>query len=166
MTRILLSIGSNIEPETNFKRCANALATHFEHPLWSPVYRSAAVGMDSDDFLNAVVSAQTVQTIESVAQLLKKIESELGRVRTSNKFSSRTMDVDLLLFGDSIINTPTITIPRAEITTAAHVLIPIVDLIPNDTHPVLKKTYSALLSELKRAKPEVHQTLSKVALNF
>ena len=166
MARILLSIGSNIKPEYNFKRCAKALATHLDNPIWSPVYRSAAVGMEGDDFLNAVVLAQTDQSIHATTQLLKNIEREHGRVRTSDKFSSRTLDLDLLLYDDDVINTPDINIPRAEIINTAHVLIPLVDLVPDDIHPVLNKTYQALLSDLERSEPGLKQNLAEVILKL
>lgn len=154
MARVLLSIGSNIEPEINFKRCAAALNTHFTDPRWSPVYRSAAVGMVGDDFLNAVVIAHTEQSIESITQLLRKIEHDHGRIRSANKFSSRTLDIDLLLYDHVVIDTPDITLPRTEISSAAHVLVPLVDLIPDEVHPVLKKTYQALLVDLEQKHPE------------
>ena len=149
MARILLSIGSNIEPEKNFKRCALALTAHFTDPVWSPIYRSAAVGMAGDDFLNAVVLAHTDQSVESITQLLKDIEHDHGRIRTANKFTSRTLDIDLLLYDDLVIDTPDITLPRTEISSAAHVLVPLVDLIPDEIHPVLNKTYRTLLSYIE-----------------
>jgi len=79
MAQIYLSIGSNIEPEINLQACAKNLADHFTSPIWSPVYRSAAVGMEGDDFLNAVVVAHTMQTVESVNNTLKLIEDNHGR---------------------------------------------------------------------------------------
>ena len=163
MARIFLSIGSNIEPEKNLLLCASALAYHFESPVWSPIYRSAAVGMEGDDFLNSVVMASTDQTIEIIVRTLKQIEANQGRVREVNKFSSRTLDIDLLLHDKTVLQTPDITIPREEITTAAHVLKPLADLIPNDIHPVANKTYAQLLSEFSERNSGSIEQLHQVA---
>lgn len=166
MASIFLSIGSNIEPESHFQQCASALQRAFTHPVWSPVYRSAAVGMDADDFLNAVVSAQTDLSVESTVKLLKKIEFEHGRERGENKFSSRTLDVDLLLYDDVVLDAEYVTLPRPELTTAAYVLKPLADLLPNGVHPVFDKTYSALLSELERYQPECLSGLTRISIQL
>ena len=165
MPRIYLSIGSNIRPEANFRQCALALDKHFSDTAWSPVYRSAAVGMVGDDFLNAVVSARTNHAVESVTELLKQIEHEQGRVRAANKFTSRTLDIDLLLYDDMVINTTSITLPRAEITSAAHVLVPLAELEPNGVHPVLKKTYQTLLSDQEKVQADFKSALSRVSMS-
>ncbi len=166
MASIYLSIGSNIKPEFHFQQCATALQQVFSNPVWSPVYRSAAVGMDADDFLNAVVSAQTDLSVDSTIELLKKIEVEHGRIRGENKFSSRTLDVDLLLYNDIVMDAENITLPRPEMTTAAYVLKPLADLSPSGIHPVFKKTYNTLLSDLKQNQPESVSGLSRVGLQL
>ena len=166
MASIFLSIGSNIEPALHFQQCAKTLKKKFNNPVWSPVYRSAAVGMDANDFLNAVVSATTDQSIESTIELLKNIELKHGRVRNANKFTSRTLDVDLLLYDDIVLNAANITLHRTEITTAAYVLKPLADLVPNKVHPVFNKTYKTLLDDLEHAQPESKTSLSLVKLNL
>jgi len=166
MANIFLSVGSNIEPEIHFQQCARTLRDNFKHLVWSPVYRSAAVGMDGDDFLNAVVSATTDQAIESITELLKQIELKHGRIRTANKFTSRTLDLDLLLYDDVIINSANITLPRTDITTAVYVLRPLVDIAPYRVHPALDKTYNALLQELDKAQPECASSLTLTNLRL
>lgn len=164
MATIFLSIGSNIEPEKNLLLCVSALARQFENPVWSPIYRSPAVGMEGDDFLNAVVMAQTDQPIDSICRILKRIEAEQGRVRTVEKFSSRTLDIDLLLYNNTVMKSPTITLPREEITSAAHVLKPLADLIPEDIHPVVNKTYARLLTDFTKQNAGIIETLHQVSL--
>ena len=166
MASLYLSIGSNIEPEAHFQQCATALQQAFSYTVWSPVYRSTAVGMDADDFLNAVVSAQTNLSIELTVEQLKKIEIEHGRVRSENKFSSRTLDVDLLLYNEVVLDTEFITLPRPELTTEAYVLKPLADLIPNGVHPILNKTYDTLLSNLEQIQPECLSDLTTVSLQL
>ncbi len=148
MAEIFLSIGSNIQPSANITRCALALDKHFHNVVWSSVYQSAAVGMTGDDFLNAVVSAETTDSINDVETTLKAIEKDQGRQRSSNKYMSRTLDIDLLLYSDVVLNTSAVELPRAEILTAAHVLVPLAELVPSNIHPVTKKTYSQLRDAL------------------
>jgi 2-amino-4-hydroxy-6-hydroxymethyldihydropteridine diphosphokinase len=166
MARIFLSIGSNIEPELNLKSCASSLACHFTNPVWSPLYRSAAVGMVGDDFLNAMVMIHTEQSIESIYQLLKKIEDCHGRIRSTNKFTNRTLDIDLLLYNDAVMDTPNITLPSSEIITAAYVLIPLVDLAPDDMHPVTGKSYQDILKDLEHIHPDFRTNLHPISLNL
>jgi len=166
MSSIFLSIGSNIQPEFYFQQCATALAENFNCPVWSPIYRSAAVGMDGDDFLNAVVQAHTNHSIESTIEVLKKIELDNERERSTNKFSSRTLDVDLLLYDDIVLDAANITLPRAELTTVAYVLKPLADIAPDGVHPIRDKTYAALLNDLENAQPESKTSLSLVHLKL
>jgi len=166
MAEIFLSIGSNVEPESNFKRCALALSQQFNNSVWSPVYRSPAIGMTGADFYNAVVAANTEQSIESVDQTLKSIEEQQGRVRTENKFSSRTLDIDLLLYSEVVSDAPELVLPRPEITTAAHVLVPLTDLAPERIHPRLAKSYSTLLDELNNDQPDLANALEVVTLEL
>lgn len=165
MAQIYLSIGSNIEPELHFKRCATMLEAQFEKLRWSPVYRSNAVGMVGEDFLNAVVSAHTALSVEQLGNTLNTIETDLGRVRSANKFSSRTMDIDLLLYDDLVINNTSINLPRDEIINTAHVLVPLVDLIPNAVHPVVGKSYGSLLTELVDKNPTAKSGLTLVSMS-
>lgn len=149
-------------------RCASALASRFTNTLWSPVYRSAAVGMQGDDFLNAVVQADTTLNISSTVAALKLIEQQLGRVRNENKFSSRTIDIDLLLYDDIVSNDNpatddhAVTLPRPEILDTAYVLVPLADMNPQGIHPELGKTYSELLDKLEQRKPTLRAELEKI----
>jgi len=111
-----------------------------------------------------VVSAHTNFAVESVTDVLKQIEEDQGRVRAANKFSSRTLDIDLLLYDEVTISTPSLSLPRDEITTAAHVLVPLVDLNPLGIHPQLDKTYQVLLNELKQSQPDFVEGLTLVTL--
>ncbi len=166
MAEIFLSIGSNIEPAKHFAQCAKALDALFSDSIWSPVYQSAAVGLQGDDFYNAVVKAQTRQSIESTIITIKHIEKELGRKREANKFSSRPIDIDLLFYNDTIISTADVTLPREEIASAPYVLIPLVELAPDVVHPENGKTFQALLHELLEQQPDLATGFKKLELSF
>ena len=122
--------------------------------------------MAGDDFLNAVVSARTYNTVEATYKLLKQIEDEHGRVRAANKFTSRTLDIDLLLYDDAVLGTSSLTLPSPDLTSAAYVLVPLVDLEPAGVHPLLNRTYQELLYDLEKVQPNYKSTLSAVAIRM
>jgi len=166
VTLVYLSIGSNIDAENHIRQCAIDLAVAFTDCVWSPVYRSAAVGMTGDDFLNAVVQTRTKLAVNELLDKLTEFESAHGRVRSKNKFTSRTLDIDLLLYGDQIINTDRVTIPREEITTAAHVLVPLVDIAGTTLHPTLGLTFAELLEQLKKSNTNTVSKLDDINLDL
>lgn len=143
---ILISVGSNIDKSKNTDAGLNALAKAFDDVAVSPTYESESVGFDGDTFFNLVVSAQTDLSVESVCEILKRIEDENGRIRGSQKFASRTLDLDLLTFDELVIHKP-IILPREEILYNAFVLRPLADLVPTQIHPIVKKTYQSLWQE-------------------
>ena len=82
---------------------------------------------------------------------LKQIEDENGRVRGSEKFAPRTLDLDLLTYDDTVIDNP-IVLPREEILYNAFVLRPLADLVPQHMHPLVKKTYQSLWQQYDKQK--------------
>lgn len=145
--QIYISIGSNIEPKKNVRQAVQALRDVFGELVISPVYESEAVGFDGDNFLNLVVAATTDMGVGDVNQMLHDIEDKYGRERSGPRFSSRRIDLDLLLYNDLYGEHEGVTLPREEIPHHAHVLCPLVDLIPEAMHPVLKQTYKQLWQE-------------------
>lgn len=144
-----LSLGSNINPERNFCAALLALRRHFHNVALSPVYRSAAVGFDGDDFLNAVARIETTLEPLTLNKWLRALEDSLGRDRTSPRFSSRPLDVDLLLYGNLTLRGPKeIKLPRPELEEQLFVLKPMVDLAPDLVHPTRNVTLQVLLNQL------------------
>ncbi len=148
MARVYLSLGSNIEPERHVRAALAALETRFGPLAVSPVYRTPAVGFDGDPFLNLAVGLDTTLPPQAVHAELDALERRLGRHRDGPRFSARTMDIDLLLYDDWILEDGRLVLPRPEIVTQAFVLVPLVDLAPALIHPVLKRPLSALLAAL------------------
>ena len=114
MTQVYLGIGSNIDRETNIHGGLNALKSRYGKLQTSPIYESRAYGFDGDDFYNLVVSFDTDRDVESLEKELREIEYQFGRQRNEERFSSRTLDIDLLLFGDLVCDKH--ELPRADIT--------------------------------------------------
>ena len=144
MTTVYLSIGSNIEREKHLRAGISALKKQFGTLILSSVYESDAVGFDGQPFLNLVASFKTEHPPEKVDSLLDIIEKNNGRTREQKKFNPRTLDLDLILYGDYISQDPTLEIPRDEITQYAFVLEPLAEIAGELLHPVLKTSYDQL----------------------
>lgn len=152
MTTLTLSIGSNIDAASNIRAALDALSAKFENMRCSTTYESQAIGFDGDNFLNLVVLAETQASLEEVVEILKQIEDSLGRDRQQERFSGRTMDIDILLFGEQSGASSGIELPRAEITENAYVLQPLAELLPDVVHPPTGKTYATLWQDYDKSK--------------
>jgi 2-amino-4-hydroxy-6-hydroxymethyldihydropteridine diphosphokinase len=135
MPRVYVSIGSNIEPERNIRAAIRALKASFENVATSPVYESRAEGFDGDNFYNLAACFDTDEPIEQLGVRLGQIEAARGRVRTEARFAPRTLDIDILLYGDLIRHDDHFDIPRRDIITNGYVLGPLIALAPDLRHP-------------------------------
>lgn len=161
--RVYVSIGSNINPAENLSRASAVLGSLLEDYESSPVYRSPAVGLDGPDFLNSVVSGYTVSGATDFNRCLNLIETEHGRVRSAERFTSRTLDLDLLLYDNVVLDQQGLVLPRPEILDAVFVLRPLSDLAPDLVHPLTGQTYSQLLQQLFATSPESKHLLTPVS---
>jgi 2-amino-4-hydroxy-6-hydroxymethyldihydropteridine diphosphokinase len=141
---LALSIGSNIDAESNIRAALSALSLEFENIRLSTTYESQAVGFEGDNFLNLVALADTEKDLDEVAAILKRLEDQLGRDRHQPRFSGRTMDIDIVLYGDESGMCCGIELPRPEVTENAYVLQPLSELLPDMIHPATAKTYLQL----------------------
>ena len=151
MTEVFISIGSNIERETNVRSAVQALRERFGVLLLSSVYETEAVGFNGDPFYNLVVGFTVPQSqqdvlyeVQQVMAALRAIETDHGRERHNTKFSARTLDLDLLLFGAADLRPQGLDVPREEITRYAFVLGPLAEIAPQRVHPLLQQTYADL----------------------
>lgn len=151
MAEIFVSLGSNIDRDQHLRRAAGALRAAFADVAFSPVYESDAVGFDGPPFYNAVARATTGLGLDAVLAELRRIEDAQGRVRLADSFHSRTLDLDLLLYDDLVLETPTVALPRDEILRYAFVLGPLADLAGARRHPVSGARYADLWAGFDRA---------------
>jgi len=144
MTEVYVGAGSNIEPEENLRSAMVGLAAVFGVLRLSPVYRSAPVGLEGPDFLNLVIGFDTGMDLADVIAELERIEVEHGRERGQQRFTSRTLDLDLLLYGDRATTESGVTLPRDEVSKFAFVLRPLSDLAPDLLLPGTGRNISQL----------------------
>jgi len=145
-----ISIGSNIDKEIHIPSSITALEKEFGAIILSSLYETEAVGFEGDEFLNLIVQFNSDLEAKVVAKLLRKIELEHGRTRDSRKYAARTLDLDLILYGDLIISDGRLQIPRDEIERYAFVLEPLAEIAPDLLHPISKKSYAQIWNEFDK----------------
>ncbi len=161
MAQIYISLGSNINRDHYLEQGLNALVKCFGTLQLSSLFESEAVGFAGTPFYNMVIGANTSKTILQVANELRIIEFANGREENAKKFSPRTLDLDLLLFDDLIMNEPA-QIPREEIGQNAFVLWPLAEIAAEKIHPVLKLSFAQLWKNYDKSR----QHLQKVPLSW
>lgn len=145
---VFLTLGSNIEPRANLPRAVALLGRQFPVRAVSRVYETEPVGAPgAPPFLNAAVLIDTHLAPRALKHdVLRPLEARLGRVRTGDPNAPRTVDVDLALYDELILEDPVnqITLPDPEILTRAHVALPLADLDPRRRHPVTGESLAAI----------------------
>lgn len=144
-----LSLGSNIDPCQHLRAAARALRARFGEVLFSPVYLTPAHGFDGPDFLNAAAVFFSDLDAHALDAWLHALEDEHGRRRDVPRYSSRTLDIDLVLFDDlQLTGAGNLVLPRPDLDQA-FVLKPLVDLVPELPVP----GRDATLAQLWQAHP-------------
>jgi 2-amino-4-hydroxy-6-hydroxymethyldihydropteridine diphosphokinase len=152
-SRAYLSLGSNIRPEQNLRQAIAALRERFGEVLLSPVYRTAAVGFDGPEFLNAVAIIDSDIHPFALNDWLHALEEAQGRDRRDASYSNRPLDIDIIYFGDLVLDGPgDFQLPRPELRHA-FVLKPLADVAPDFVDPIR----GATLAQLWAAHPQ-HDT--------
>jgi len=144
MTEVCLGLGSNVEPEQHIIAALDALSQSFGELQISRVFESEAVGFKGNNFYNLVVVVHTDLSVNDLVQKLRAIENDNGRDRSKPKFSPRTLDIDILAYGNLVGEFDGVSLPRDEIVKNAFVLWPLAELMPDRQHPATGQTYAAL----------------------
>jgi 2-amino-4-hydroxy-6-hydroxymethyldihydropteridine diphosphokinase len=151
-----------VDPERHLNQALIALADRYGVLRLSPLYENSPVGFDGDDFLNLVIAFETEEDVAALNASLAAIEAASGRTRESGKFSPRTLDLDLLLYGD-LADPEGAGIPRGEILEYAFVLRPLAELCPDGVHPLAKRTFADLWSAFDKTGVDLrHRPLSVI----
>lgn len=147
--RIFVGIGSNIDREKNIKSCVSILKDVYGDMMISPVYETESMGFDGPNFYNLVSCFETNQSVYELKNTLNEIENDHGRHFNETKFSSRTLDIDILYYDDLVLSDDKIQIPRKEICEYDFVLKPLVDLVPDFIHPTHNISHKDMMNNIK-----------------
>ena len=142
MTKCAIALGSNLGNSFNILEKTITLLSQnssiqlISHSLW---YQTTPVGPPQPDYLNGCAILETSLSANNLLQTLLNIEQQFGRIRRE-KWGPRTLDLDLLLYGDSIIETPLLQVPHPRMLERAFVLVPLSEIAETWVHPITKKT--------------------------
>lgn len=161
--KLYLSLGSNIHPEVNLPHALELLKATSQLRALSSIWETPAIGSSSANFLNLVVSIYTpLDPATFKKQVISGIESQLGRLRTENKFAPRTIDIDILIADGVILD--------EQIWKLAHLAIPLAELLPDLNDPIsgqsLKEIAARFLSSTSvKPRQNITDRLSKILLS-
>jgi 2-amino-4-hydroxy-6-hydroxymethyldihydropteridine diphosphokinase len=151
MPEVFVAAGSNVEPERHLALAAAELERAFGAVRFSPWYRNKAVGFEGDDFINFVVGFTTALPVDAVVAKLREIETLCGRPRNAAKWAPRTMDLDILLYGDLECDQPQLRLPRPDLLKRPYMLGPLADIAPQLRHPTAGASIAELWERFDRS---------------
>lgn len=147
MEEVYIGIGSNLEPIKNIKKVKKELKKYFKC-YFSKTYPYKSMGFKGPDFLNLVAKFSTNLDLIEVQKIFSKIETFLGRGENQHGLSNRVIDIDILLFGNKVLDEGRRSLPHKNLNDCRFVLEPLVELSPNENHPVHKKTFKEILDNI------------------
>jgi len=150
VTAVLVAAGSNVEPVANLRRALDSLARHYPGLVVSRAWRNRAVGFEGEDFLNLVIGFDTADDVRAVLERLHEAETLCGRARFAPKWAPRSMDLDILLYGDRVCDEPGLVLPRPDLVRRAYMLGPAAEIAPGTVHPTLGVTLAELWRDFAR----------------
>lgn len=153
MTAVYLGLGTNLgDKQANLKAAVEKINERIgEVTSLSSFYETAPWGFESQNsFLNAALCVQTSMEALQILQVTQEIEKELGRMKKSSGgcYTDRLIDIDILLYGDVVLNTSQLVIPHPLMEKRAFVMQPLAEIAPNVVHPLLNKTMQELALQL------------------
>ena len=154
---VYFSLGSNIEAEKHLRLAIRELHRRYGELRLSPVYRNKAVGFDGDDFLNMVVGIDAEGDIETMLGEIEVIHGLAGRRRGKSRFSSRPLDIDILLYGQRVSKAPPVTLPRPDVLRYPFVLKPLSDVAPEGVHPETGRSFAEHWQAMKQGGHTLHR---------
>lgn len=156
MPRVYVGIGSNIDRETHVRLGVEDLRKHFGVLQLSSVYESEALGFDGEPFYNLVAGFDTRESVDQVVATLVQIEKRQGRVHGGERYSARTLDIDLLLYDDLVARTDEYHVPRDEIPRYAFVLQPLAEIAAEHRYPQTGESFASMWAQFDKSSQRLH----------
>lgn len=149
MSIVYLSLGSNIgEREAYINTAMKAIGYKIGNiQLKSKIYETQSWGYSGGNFLNMALQIFSVLSPEVILSHIRSIETELKRSRIAGEYSDRTIDIDILFYDETIVESKNLSIPHPQIQNRLFVLIPMMDIAPELKHPTLYKSITELAKE-------------------
>ena len=144
-----LSLGSNINAEENIAFAIKELNKVLSNVIISSTHKTKAEGFEGNDFINSVVGFETDLQLIELRDKLKQIEKKMGRTDIQKGMSDRIIDLDIILYGDQVVEDDDFDIPSKDIENYLFVLEPLAEIAGARHHPILNNTYSEMLKDLK-----------------
>ena len=146
MSKVYFSIGSN---KGNRSQLINEAIDKIDISVWkvelkSSIYETQSWGFKSNNFFNVCLLIESSLSVESIFNKILKIEKDMGRLKSGNKYSDRCIDIDILFVEDIIVNSKNLIIPHPRLHLRKFVLTPMLDLTPDLIHPILNKSIKQL----------------------
>ena len=149
-------LGSNIKPEENIRFAVERVQQNFNKVKISNLYKTSAIGFKGDDFLNMAVSVKTRRSLRQLLNYADQLEKEAGRVRVERgRYDSRTLDVDLVMYGDLQGTHKGKHWPSRDIHKDAHVLLPLSEIAGTKKHPILGINFRELWNNFDIGKQKI-----------
>ena len=149
MARVFVSVGSNVDPEANVRRAMRLLQRELGIRAVSTFYRTPALNRPADPpFVNGVVEVGDALGPLEVKKRLRQIEQALGRERTADRFAPRTVDLDLIIYGDEVMSSDELKLPHPDIVERPFVAIPLLELAPDLILPDSRRPLRSVVSSL------------------
>ncbi len=154
MERVYLSVGSNLGDRASHLHKAQIFIEGFPQTRFlrsSSVYETDPVGgPPQGKYLNAAWEIETALAPGELRERLKEVEEEIGRKRSEEKYAPREIDLDIIFYGNRVVEEPDLKIPHPRLQERGFVLEPLEELIPDFVHPILRKTVKELAVIVRR----------------
>jgi len=144
MPEVYVAAGSNVLPRANLRRALGLMRDTWPDLRVSSAYANEAVGFEGEDFINLVAGFGTDQPLVQVLERLHEIEAACGRPRNAPKWAPRSMDLDVLLYGDAVGEYPGAVLPRPDLLRRPYMLGPLAEIAPGLLHPTQGRTIAEL----------------------
>ena len=162
MPRVHVAIGGNVEPARWFPVAARELRRRFPDVRFSSCYKNPAFGFEGADFFNAAAGFDTAASADEVLAHCHEVEALCGRRRDDPKWAPRVMDIDLLLYGELVVEAASYRLPRPDLLRRCYMLRPLAEIAPGLRHPLTGREIADHWRELER---EPHM-LERLALDL